>query len=151
MKRTETDPGQRKAFSERLRTTLQANKIPVRPAVFARGFNLRAEGLSVTPHAARKWLMGQSIPAQERIVILSRWLNVNAAWLRFGEADEISPMPACGTAGAMSELETHLVQGILGLSHPSQRVVQQLVASLKALEDTLATHKTVGLPRQRED
>lgn len=141
MNDTENNDDGRSSFSIRLCAALHAKKISTRPAVFARAFNLRAGTLSVTPHAARKWLVGEATPAQERILILSKWLNVNAAWLCFGAADEV-PAAADGAVGAMSGFEAGLLQGILALSHPSQLVVQQLVLSLKALEETVTARKT---------
>jgi hypothetical protein len=136
-----TGVDERNSFSERLRATLRDNKMSLKPAAFARGFNLRADTLAVTPHAARKWLVGEAIPAQERMLILSRWLNVSAAWLRFGARDEQSMGPA--EVSSMSDFEAALMQDILALTHPSQRVVQQLVASLKVLEETVTSQKSV--------
>ena len=35
--------------------------------------------------AARKWLMGEAIPTQDKVKVLSEWLSVSSQWLRFGE------------------------------------------------------------------
>ena len=40
---------------------------------------------SITTHAVRKWLSGQSIPIHSRLIRLADWLGVSPAWLRFGE------------------------------------------------------------------
>lgn len=40
---------------------------------------------SITSHAVRKWLTGQSIPIHSRLIRLADWLGVSPAWLRFGE------------------------------------------------------------------
>jgi transcriptional regulator with XRE-family HTH domain len=40
---------------------------------------------SITSHAVRKWLSGQSIPIHSRLIRLADWLGVSPAWLRFGE------------------------------------------------------------------
>jgi hypothetical protein len=40
---------------------------------------------SITSHAVRKWLTGQSLPIHSRMIRLADWLGVSPAWLRFGE------------------------------------------------------------------
>lgn len=46
--------------------------------------NICADQPPVTTLAARKWLMGEAMPTQDRIQLLAEWLNVSASWLRFG-------------------------------------------------------------------
>jgi transcriptional regulator with XRE-family HTH domain len=71
-------------FSQRLKQALlDSGYATISSAVFAREFNLRFPNLRITPHAARKWVMGESIPTQERLVSLARWLGVSPEWLRF--------------------------------------------------------------------
>ena len=40
---------------------------------------------SITSHAVRKWLNGQTIPTHSRLLRLADWLGVSPSWLRFGE------------------------------------------------------------------
>jgi len=81
---------ERLKFSERLKSALShANYSSYSPTNFAREFNLRYEGKPVTIHAARKWLLGEAIPTQEKLLALSRWLCVSAEWLRFGYDAEL--------------------------------------------------------------
>jgi transcriptional regulator with XRE-family HTH domain len=133
---------ERKYFSERLKKALKDNKIDVRPSLLARGFNLRAEGASVTAHAVRKWLVGEAIPTQERILILAKWLNVSAAWLRFGDAENTDFLEASLLDTPLSEDETKLIQAVFSLSKPSQDVIFDMVASLKKLEGTMLPGQT---------
>ena len=42
---------------------------------------------SITSHAVRKWLTGQSLPIHSRLIRLADWLGVSPAWLRFGEGE----------------------------------------------------------------
>lgn len=77
--------GERKDFSQRLIQALrEAHYFSDSPTHLAREFNLRFDGKPVTIHASRKWLLGESIPTQEKIRVLSEWLGVTAEWLRFG-------------------------------------------------------------------
>lgn len=76
---------ERQEFSERLQQALQdADYTPDSPTQLAREFNLRFDGSPITVHAARKWLVGEAIPTQEKLRILAQWLGVPAEWLRFG-------------------------------------------------------------------
>jgi hypothetical protein len=72
-------------FSERLQHALRnADYAPDSPTQLAREFNLRYAGNQVTVDAARQWLVGDAIPAQEKLRALANWLGVSAQWLRFG-------------------------------------------------------------------
>ncbi len=42
---------------------------------------------SITTHAVRKWLSGQTMPIHSRLLGLAGWLGVSPSWLRFGEGD----------------------------------------------------------------
>jgi transcriptional regulator with XRE-family HTH domain len=87
---TETLPpmnstNERENFSERLQTALKnAHYSPDSPTRLAREFNVRFEGRPITVHAARKWLVGEAIPTQEKLRMIAQWLGVPADWLRFG-------------------------------------------------------------------
>ena len=70
---------EREAFARRLR------EVPARlgddgssAARVAREFNRRYPGAPVTLHAARKWLLGEAIPAQDKLRVLAAWLGVTA-------------------------------------------------------------------------
>ncbi len=77
--------GERELFSQRLQQALKgAHYSPDSPTKLAREFNLRFDGRPVTVHAARKWLIGESIPTQEKLSTMASWLGVSAEWLRFG-------------------------------------------------------------------
>jgi hypothetical protein len=78
---------ERDLFSQRLRQALQeAHYSPDSPTRLAREFNLRFDGDPITVHAARKWLVGEAIPTQEKLRMMASWLGVSTEWLRFGGA-----------------------------------------------------------------
>lgn len=90
---------ERKDFSDRLQQALRnADYSPDSPTQLAREFNVRFSGNPVTVHAARKWLVGEAIPTQEKLRALASWLGVPAEWLRFG-GDELQ-LPAQVDEGA---------------------------------------------------
>jgi transcriptional regulator with XRE-family HTH domain len=84
-----TSATERDSFSERLQQALKnAHYSPDSPTKLAREFNVRFDGRPITVHAARKWLVGEAIPTQEKLRTLAMWLGVPAEWLRFGGAIE---------------------------------------------------------------
>lgn len=79
---------ERESFSERLQQALKnAHYSPDSPTRLAREFNIRFDGRPITVHAARKWLVGEAIPTQEKLRMIAHWLGVPAEWLRFGGND----------------------------------------------------------------
>lgn len=72
-------------FAERLREAMTRAGYPLRPVVLEREFNTRFWGRSITLQAARRWLRGEAIPAQDKLQVLSDWLGVEPEVLRFGE------------------------------------------------------------------
>jgi transcriptional regulator with XRE-family HTH domain len=78
---------ERNEFADRLKLALRMAGAPASPGAFAQQYNLRADGASVSVYAVRKWLHGESIPTQDKIHIISRWLGISAQWLRYGESE----------------------------------------------------------------
>jgi len=67
---------ERESFSERLQQALKnAHYSPDSPTRLAREFNIRFEGRPITVHAARKWLVGEAIPTQEKLRMIAQWLG----------------------------------------------------------------------------
>ena len=74
------------AFSERLRAALEANGVKASPTVLANYFALQ-NSLRITPHTARNWMLGISMPRQEHLRVLATWLKVSPDQLRFGRSE----------------------------------------------------------------
>src|SRR6478672_9690844 len=105
---------ERESFSERLQQALKnAHYSPDSPTRLAREFNIRFEGRPITVHAARKWLVGEAIPTQEKLRMIAQWLGVPAEWLRFGGAE--NALPDGDTNGAVSRFESADVKLIADL------------------------------------
>lgn len=130
---------ERHAFSERLRAALDdAGWRSIGATALAREFNARAEGAPVTAHAARKWLLGDAIPAQDNLQELARWLEVPAHWLRFGEGSAFTPAGAHpplktsepSASPYVAERAAKLAADFARLDAEQQAVVEELVAVL---------------------
>lgn len=79
------------AFSQRLKQQLMKRGWTSNsPTWLAKEFNLRYHGQSISIQTASNWLTGMSIPNQDKLQVLSAWLDVSSQWLRFGEIDTIT-------------------------------------------------------------
>jgi transcriptional regulator with XRE-family HTH domain len=89
------DRSEQERFSDRLNQALAAADYrPAGASLIAREFNLRFPDLAVTVHAVRKWLKGEAIPTQDKLVALAQWLGVKAEWLRYdGDLPGAAPRP----------------------------------------------------------
>lgn len=95
---------ERRAFADRFSKTLLACGFTSSPTDVTREFNVRWPTQAVTVHAARKWLKGEAIPSQDKLLLLAAWLRVNAAWLRYGSAElENAPPEADIDMSALAE------------------------------------------------
>ena len=77
---------EKQQFAGRLRAAMVAAGYEPRPSVLEAHFNSRYWGRSVTYQAVRRWLIGLSIPEQEKLQVLADWLGVEPHVLRFGHA-----------------------------------------------------------------
>ena len=73
-------------FADRLRGALESAGVRASPTLVANAFNLRYRGRSITPHTARNWLLGKVMPTQDKLRVLSDWLQVSPDELRFRRA-----------------------------------------------------------------
>ena len=104
---------EREDFSGRLQQALRkADYAPDSPTQLAREFNVRFTGRPITVHAARKWIVGEAIPTQEKLRTLAYWLGVPAEWLRFGGEPDNGPN---GEREASSRFESDDVKLITDL------------------------------------
>lgn len=120
---------ERNEFQNRLTTALEKAGCKVSPTALAREFNLRADGAAVTTHAARKWLVGEAFPTQEKLHVLARWLNVSPQWLRFGEG-ETEFANASNASTNLPHAEVILLGDFRRLDQRSQAVVRDVIASM---------------------
>jgi hypothetical protein len=119
-------------FSQRLAQLLLSNNRSLSPTKLAREFNLRWRGAPVTPNAARKWILGESIPTLDKIDVLANLLGTNSQWLRWGEKNpnQINPIERIGAGHQIASepnLEKSLIQDFRLLNTANQRVIFNLI------------------------
>lgn len=116
-------------FAARLVQCLQQTGRSTSPTHLAAEFNAYFSGTSVHMHACRKWLLGESIPTQEKLVVLAQMLGVTAEWLRYGvkgkQAMEVSSAPYL-----VSRRDASLLSSYQRLNARDQQVVVSLIKTL---------------------
>ena len=120
---------ERERFSLRLQQTLRnVHHSPDSPTELARDFNIRFAGRPITVHAARKWLVGEAIPTQDKMRTLAEWLHVPIEWLRFG-GDE-SGEDASGAAPVFKSAELKMISDLQLLDEHHQMMVREFIRIL---------------------
>lgn len=122
---------ERESFSERLQQALKnAHYSPDSPTRLAREFNIRFEGRPITVHAARKWLVGEAIPTQEKLRMIAQWLGVPADWLRFG--GDVGEPNGDGAAGAprFESADVKLIADLQRLDEHHRQLAREFIRML---------------------
>ncbi|MGP9767671.1 transcriptional regulator [Halomonas sp. AOP13-D3-9] len=115
-------------FAERLKAALEAAGYEPRPSVLEREFNLRYWGKPITFQAVRRWLRGDSIPNQDKLQVLARWLLVDPHHLRYGDSSAytVSEPPASWDISSTNE-ERQLLSLYRGLPAAQRKVVRDIL------------------------
>ncbi len=72
-------------FAERLRAALRDAGIEQSAVALMKRFNSRYGGASVTSQAVSGWLLGKSMPRQDKLRALADLLDVDLVYLQTGE------------------------------------------------------------------
>lgn len=124
---------ERTQFSKRLVAVLLSSRgLAPSPTLLAREFNHFFSGKAVTVHAARKWLLGEAIPTQDKLQALAHWLDVSVDWLRFGgEGNADAPAVSGGQSRqAPGSNMDALLRLYMALPHRDRMVAKQFVTML---------------------
>ena len=116
-------------FAARLEQAMAAKSIKLSPTVLGNMFNSVFDGRAVTPHTARNWMLGKSMPTQEKMVVLAKLLDTSAEQLRYGRHSEKTLMisNADGSETELTGSQQQLVRKYIMLSASQQRLVSDLV------------------------
>ncbi|THC43565.1 hypothetical protein [Massilia sp. Mn16-1_5] len=122
---------ERESFSERLQQALKnAHYSPDSPTRLAREFNIRFEGRPITVHAARKWLVGEAIPTQEKLRMIAQWLGVPADWLRFGGAEAPGAQAEGSGAARFESADVKLIADLQRLDEHHRQLAREFIRML---------------------
>ncbi len=120
------------AFAQRLKQALVASGVRISPTVVANEFNLRYWGRSVTPHTARNWLLGKSIPTQDKLRVLADWLQVGPDELRFGQVASVPKVTEnMDMGGDLNMADREMLNRYMSLSVQDRKTAREVVAALQ--------------------
>ena len=125
-KKTET-------FADRLRSAVKEAGVRPSATVVANEFNLRYWGDGISSHAARNWLMGVSIPKQDKLLALSKWLKVAPEGLVFGTRPaSLSENDIPKTATSL--VDQQLIANYLALRQEHRLIIREVVEGLASIK-----------------
>ncbi len=87
-------------------------------------------------HTGRKWLLGEAIPTQEKLIVLAAMLGVQPDWLRYGDHNSLSAKRASAdfvssvAAAPYNRHELALINNYKKLAARDQRLLRVLVSEM---------------------
>ncbi len=115
-------------FAKRLRDAMQAAGLEPRPGVLLNLFNTNYWGRSVSFQAVSRWLRGEAIPEQDKLLVLAGVLNVQPEVLRFGDGvrQSIEQRKRRWEEGA-SYLERETFDAFLQLPAAQRKIIREVI------------------------
>lgn len=115
-------------FAQRLRDAMVSAGLEPRPGVLLNLFNAHYWGRSVSFQAASRWLRGEAIPAQDKLLVLAEILKVEPEVLRFGQAvrHRVQERRARWDEGVGYQ-EREVFDAFLGLPAPQRKLVREVI------------------------
>ena len=115
-------------FAERLREAMKAAGYEAKPAVLEREFNTRYWGRAMTLHGVRRWLRGETLPSQEKLLVLAEWLGVPPQQLRYGsEVTQRVQLRRARWDSGIGYEERDLFEAFLKLPVPQRKVIRDVI------------------------
>ena len=116
-------------FAARLEQAMAAKSIKLSPTVLGNLFNSVFDGRAVTIITVRNWILGKSLPTQDKLVVLAKLLDTSAEQLRFGRQSEktLTLLNADGSETELTGSQQQLVRKYISLNKVQQRLVSDLV------------------------
>jgi hypothetical protein len=115
-------------FAKRLRDAMQAAGYEARPAVLEREFNQRYWGKPMTLHGVRRWLLGESLPRQDKVLVLAEWLRIPPQQLRYGvEVEKRIQQQRAHWDEGLGYQEREMFEAFLALPAPQRKVVREVI------------------------
>ena len=115
-------------FALRLRQAIEAAGLEPRPSVLLNLFNSSYWGRPISFQAVARWLNGEAVPEQDKLVLLAELLRIEPEVLRFGDPAQRSlpPQHECQEPG-VGYLERETFDAFLRLPAPQRQVVREVI------------------------
>ena len=116
-------------FAMRLKEAMQAAGFEPRPAVLERHFNLHYAGdKPMTLQGVRRWLRGETLPSQDKLIALAQWLRVPPEQLRYGAEIKSEIQHARDRWDeAIHFQERETFEAFLALPAPQRKIVREVI------------------------
>ena len=124
-------------FAKRLSQAMEEAGYSPKPSVLEREFNQRFDGKPMTLHGVRRWLMGETLPSQDKLLVLAEWLDVPPHQLRFGEdlTNRIEARRARWDR-SVSAQDRDALEAYLSLPITQRRVLREVIAAFATAAGT---------------
>ena len=115
-------------FAQRLRDAMVAAGLEARPGVLMNQFNANYWGRSVSFQAVSRWLRGEAIPEQDKLLVLAGMLKIEPEVLRFGEAvrNSVQQHRQRWDEG-IGYLERETFEAFLQLPAPQRKLIREVI------------------------
>ena len=119
-------------FAERLALAISGKGIKHSPTVIQNLFNKLYSGRLITAHTARNWLLGKSMPTQDKMVCLANLLDTSPEQLRFGRSSEKTLIAEFhGVQTEVANVDQQFFKRYLALTESQRRMVRDVVGEFK--------------------
>ena len=130
---------QKLEFAERLQAAMRAAGLEPRPAVLLNLFNTHYWGRSVTFQAVSRWLRGEAIPGQDKLITLAEVLKIEPEVLRFGEAVRKSVQERRQRWDeGVGYLERETFDAFLQLPAPQRKLIREVILTFAQVHGVAA-------------
>jgi hypothetical protein len=124
------------AFAARLRHAMKEAGLKSSATHLADAFNMRYWGEGITPHAARNWMIGASIPKQDKLKTLSELLQISPHDLLFGPQTSSLPLNEPAQSQSLGLCDTEMLRQFMKLNAEHKRLVRHWVKLAYLYEQT---------------
>lgn len=103
-----------------------------KPAVLEKQFNLHYNGEPMTLHGVRRWLRGETLPSQDKLIALAEWLRIPPDELRYGAEikTEIQQVRK-NWDDAINYQKREPFEAFLSLPAPQRKIVREVILAFK--------------------
>ena len=121
-------------FAQRLKAAMEAAGLEARPGVLLNLFNANYWGRSVSFQAVSRWLRGEAIPEQDKLLVLASALKIEPEVLRFGEAvrNSVRQHRQRWDEG-VGYLERETFDAFLQLPAPQRKLIREVILTFAKL------------------
>lgn len=123
-------------FAQRLRDAMVAAGLEARPGVLLNVFNANYWGRSVTFQAVSRWLRGEAIPEQDKLLALAGALKIEPEVLRFGDqVRKAVQQHRQRWDEGVGYLERETFDAFLKLPAPQRKIIREVILTFAKVHD----------------